>query len=44
MIHPDARHRMFNILDVSDRYLVLKNIQLKNYGNLEIEWSEGNHT
>ena len=39
----DSRHRMFNILEVS------QNINPKNYnvgsnGKLEIEWSEGDHT
>ena len=39
----DSRHRMFNILNVS------QNINPKNYsvssdGKLQIEWSEGNHT
>ena len=39
----DSRHRMFNILNVS------QNINPKNYlvssdGKLQIEWSEGGHT
>ncbi|MDC0056704.1 TauD/TfdA family dioxygenase [Alphaproteobacteria bacterium] len=40
--HPDARHRMFNLLDVSEDIYPTKYF-LNNFGNLEIEWSEGNH-
>ena len=40
--HPDARQKIFNIIDVSDsihpkKYFINKD------GNLQIEWSEGNH-
>ena len=38
----DSRHRMFNILDISQD-INPKNYSVNNEGNLEIEWSEGNH-
>ncbi len=38
----DSRHRMFNILNVSTE-INPKNYDLTKEGNLEIEWSEGNH-
>ena len=38
----DSRHRMFNILDVSQD-INPKKYSLNNEGKLEIEWSEGNH-
>ncbi|MDC0226592.1 TauD/TfdA family dioxygenase [Alphaproteobacteria bacterium] len=40
--HPDARQRMFNILTVSENIFPIKAI-LNEKGNLEIQWSEGNH-
>ena len=40
---PDSRHRMFNILNVSEN-LSAKNLNINNEGKLEVEWSEGNHT
>jgi len=39
----DSRHRMFNILNVSERLNPKKYI-VNSDGNLEIEWSEGDHT
>ncbi len=39
----DSRHRMFNILDVSEK-LNPKKYSINSDGKLEIEWSEGNHT
>ena len=39
----DSRHRMFNILNVSER-LNPKKYLVNSDGNLEIEWSEGDHT
>ena len=39
----DSRHRMFNILDVSEK-LNPKKYLINSDGKLEIEWSEGNHT
>ncbi len=38
----DSRHRMFNILDVSEN-INPKKYNLNSDGKLEIEWSEGNH-
>ncbi len=38
----DSRHRMFNILDVSES-INPKKYNLNSEGKLEIEWSEGNH-
>ncbi len=38
----DSRHRMFNILDVSEN-INPKKYNLNRDGKLEIEWSEGNH-
>ena len=40
--HPDTRQKIFNIIDVRDDIHPKKNFINKN-GNLEIEWSEGNH-
>ena len=39
----DSRHRMFNILNVSED-LVAKEFKVNNDGKLVIKWSEGNHT
>ena len=39
----DSRHRMFNILKVSEG-LVAKEFKVNNDGKLVIKWSEGNHT
>ena len=39
----DSRHRMFNILNVSEN-LSPKKYTINSDGKLEIEWSEGNHT
>ena len=39
----DSRHRMFNILNVSEN-LNPKKYSVNAQGKLEIEWSEGNHT
>ena len=39
----DSRHRMFNILNVSEN-LSPKKYKINSDGKLEIEWSEGNHT
>ncbi len=39
----DSRHRMFNILNVSER-LNPKKYMVNSNGKLEIEWSEGDHT
>jgi len=39
----DSRHRMFNILNVSER-LNPKKYMVNSDGKLEIEWSEGDHT
>ena len=38
----DSRHRMFSILNVSPE-INPKNYNILENGNLEIEWSEGNH-
>ena len=38
----DSRHRMFNILNVSEN-LSPKKFLINTDGKLEIEWSEGNH-
>ena len=40
--HPDARQKIFNIIDVSDN-IHPNTYFLNNIGNLEIKWSEGNH-
>jgi gamma-butyrobetaine dioxygenase len=40
--HPDARQKIFNIIDVSES--IYPNTYFVNdIGNLEIKWSEGNH-
>ena len=39
----DSRHRMFNILNVSEN-INAKNLKINTDGKLEVEWSEGNHT
>ena len=39
----DSRHRMFNILNVSEK-LNPKKYSVNAHGKLEIEWSEGDHT
>ena len=39
----DSNHRMFNILDLSEK-LNPKKYSVNSDGKLEIEWSEGNHT
>tara|TARA_B100001250_G_scaffold215762_1_gene185167 strand:- start:245 stop:1369 length:1125 start_codon:yes stop_codon:yes gene_type:complete len=39
----DSRHRMFNILEVSQEINPTK-YNINKEGKLEIEWSEGNHT
>ena len=41
-VHPTARERTFNLLTVSED-IHPKNFSLNNEGNLEIEWSEGDH-
>ena len=41
-VHPDARQKIFNIIDVSENIHPKKYYINKN-GNLEIYWSEGNH-
>ena len=41
-VHPTARERTFNLLDVSED-IHPKNYSLNSEGNLEIEWSEGGH-
>ena len=38
----DSRHRMFNILEVSQE-INPKKYEINKNGNLEVEWSEGNH-
>ena len=38
----DSRHRMFNILNVSQD-INPKKYMINNNGNLEVEWSEGDH-
>ena len=42
-MHPDARHRIFNFLTVSEN-IYPKSYSITNNGKLEINWSEGNHT
>ena len=39
----DSRHRMFNILNVSDN-LNIKKFEINESGYLQVEWSEGEHT
>ena len=39
----DSRHRMFNILEVSQN-INPKKYSISSDGKLEIEWSEGDHT
>ena len=39
----DSRHRMFNILNVSDN-LNIKKFEINKSGYLQVEWSEGEHT
>jgi len=39
----DSRHRMFNILNVSEN-IKAKNFKINDQGKLVIEWSEGDHT
>ena len=40
---PDSRHRMFNILNISENLSAI-NLNINKEGKLEVEWSEGNHT
>ena len=40
---PDSRHRMFNILNVSEN-ISAKKLNINKEGKLEVEWSEGDHT
>ena len=40
--HPDARQRIFNLLNVSENIYPLK-YHINANGNLEIDWSEGKH-
>ena len=40
--HPEARQKIFNILDVNEN-IYPKKYSINKEGNLEIEWSEGNH-
>ena len=40
--HPEARQKIFNILDVNEN-IYPKKYSINKDGNLEIEWSEGNH-
>ena len=42
-IHPSARQRRFNFLNVSEK-IYPKNVSITNDGKLQIIWSEGNHT
>ena len=39
----DSRHRMFNILNVSEN-LNVKNFEINSSGHLKVEWNEGDHT
>ena len=39
----DSRHRMFNILNVSQDIKV-ENFEINKLGLLQIQWSEGDHT
>ena len=41
-VHPDARQKIFNIIDVSEN-IHPKKFYINKNGNLDIEWSEGNH-
>ena len=41
-IHPDARMRIFNLLDVSEKIYPLS-FSIQKNGNLKIRWSESNH-
>ena len=41
-VHPTARERTFNLLTVTED-IHPKNQKINNKGELEIEWSEGNH-
>merc|ERR1711991_812733 len=40
---PDSRHRMFNILNVSEN-ISAKKLNVNKEGKLEVQWSEGDHT
>ncbi len=42
-VHPTARERTFNLLNVSEN-IYPKAFTINDKGQLEIEWSEGNHT
>ena len=42
-IHPDARMRTFNLLDVTENIYPIK-ASINKKGDLEIQWSEGDHT
>ena len=39
----DSRHRMFNILNVSQDIKV-ENFEINKLGLLQVQWSEGDHT
>jgi len=41
-VHPDARQKIFNIIDVSEN-IHPKKFYINKNGNLEIDWSEDNH-
>ena len=41
-MHPDARMRIFNILDISKNIYPIK-YSINSNGNLILDWSEGNH-
>ena len=42
-VHPTARERTFNLLTVTDN-IHPKSYKVNDKGQLEIEWSEGEHT
>ena len=42
-IHPDARMRTFNLLDITENIYPISSF-INNNKELEIKWSEGNHT
>ncbi len=42
-VHPDARHRIFNLLEITEN-IKPEYFKINAEGKLEIKWSEGNHT
>ena len=42
-VHPDAKHRIFNLLEITEN-IKPEYFKINEEGKLEIKWCEGNHT